>query len=174
MGEPAERARPSAFQKPKLTGDLQVRGVNKAILVGNLGKDPELRYTQSGTPVANFSLATSRRWRDKDGQDQEQTEWHNIVIWSKLAEIAGEYLRKGSPVYLEGRIQTRNYDDQSGQKRYITEIVVDEMVMLGSRGDGNIAPRSDGPPLPDEPPDMGGGDGGGGGGTSNDDDDLPF
>ncbi len=99
------------------------RGINKAILIGNLGKDPELRYTQSGQPVASFSLATSESWKGKDGSQQEKTEWHNIVVWARLAELANEYLKKGSRVYIEGRIQTRSWDDKDGAKHYMTEIV---------------------------------------------------
>ncbi|PLX81190.1 MAG: single-stranded DNA-binding protein [Desulfuromonas sp.] len=109
--------------------------VNKVILVGNLGKDPELRYTASGTAVATFSIATSERYKDRDGNQQEKTEWHNIVAWRQLAEICGKYLVKGKQVYIEGKIQTRSYDDRDGNKRYITEIVADQMQMLGSRGD---------------------------------------
>jgi len=105
--------------------------VNKVILVGNLGKDPELRYTASGAAVATFSLATSERYKDRDGNSQEKTEWHNIVAWRQLAEICGKYLHKGRQVYIEGRIQTRSYDDRDGNKRYITEIVADQMQMLG-------------------------------------------
>ena len=107
--------------------------VNKVILVGNLGKDPELRYTSSGTAVATFSLATSERYKDRNGEQQEKTEWHNIVAWRNLAEICGKYLHKGKQIYIEGRIQTRSYDDRDGNKRYITEIVADQMQMLGSR-----------------------------------------
>lgn len=109
--------------------------VNKVILVGNLGKDPELRYTSSGTAVATFSLATSERYKDRSGEQQEKTEWHNIVTWRNLAEICGKYLHKGKQIYIEGRIQTRSYDDRDGNKRYITEIVADQMQMLGSKGD---------------------------------------
>jgi single-strand DNA-binding protein len=109
--------------------------VNKVILVGNLGKDPELRYTPSGTAVATFSLATTERYKDRDGQRQEKTEWHNIVAWRQLAEICGKFLHKGKQVYIEGKIQTRSYDDRDGNKRYITEIVVDQMQMLGSKDD---------------------------------------
>lgn len=105
------------------------------MLIGNLGKDPELRYTSSGVAVATFSLATNESWKDQDGNTQERTEWHNIVTWRKLAEICGEWLKKGKKVYIEGRIQTRSYDDKStGAKRYITEIVADSMIMLDSRG----------------------------------------
>ncbi|PLX75822.1 MAG: single-stranded DNA-binding protein [Desulfuromonas sp.] len=109
--------------------------INKVILVGNLGKDPELRYTSSGTAVVTFSLATSERFKDRNGEQQEKTEWHNIVAWRNLAEICGKYLHKGKQVYLEGKIQTRSYDDRDGNKRYITEIVADQMQMLGSKND---------------------------------------
>lgn len=108
--------------------------VNKVILVGNLGKDPELRYTPSGAAVATFSLATTERFKGKDGQMQEKTEWHNVVAWRQLAEICGKYLHKGKQVYIEGRIQTRSYDDRDGNKKYITEIVADQMQMLGRAG----------------------------------------
>ena len=110
--------------------------INKAILIGNLGADPELRYTQTGTPVATFNIATTRRWKDKDGQQQEETEWHRIVAWSRLAEICGEYLNKGSRVYVEGRLQTRKWQDQNGNDRYTTEIIAQEMKMLSPRGEG--------------------------------------
>jgi single-strand DNA-binding protein len=111
--------------------------VNKVILVGNLGKDPELRYTPSGAAVTTFSLATSERYKDKSGEMQEKTEWHNVVAWRQLAEICGKYLHKGKQIYIEGRIQTRSYDDKDGNKRYITEIVADQMQMLGRVGDDN-------------------------------------
>jgi single-strand DNA-binding protein len=109
--------------------------VNKVILVGNLGKDPELRYTPSGTAVATFSLATTERYKDRDGNRQEKTEWHNIVAWRQLAEICGKFLHKGKQVYIEGKIQNRSYDDRDGNKRYISEIVANQMQMLGSRSD---------------------------------------
>ncbi len=109
--------------------------VNKAILVGNLGKDPELRYTPSGTAVCTFSLATTERFKNKQGEQQDKTEWHNIVVWAGLAEICGKYLTKGKQIYVEGRIQNRSYDDRDGNKRYISEIVVNEMQMLGRAGD---------------------------------------
>lgn len=109
--------------------------VNKVILVGNLGKDPELRYTASGTAVVSFSLATTERYKDRDGAQQEKTEWHNIVAWRQLAEICGKYLHKGKQIFIEGKIQTRSYDDRDGNKRYITEIVADQMQMLGRAGD---------------------------------------
>jgi len=109
--------------------------VNKAILVGNLGKDPELRYTPSGTAVCTFSLATTDRFKNKQGEQQDRTEWHNIVVWAGLAEICGKYLTKGKQVYIEGRIQNRSYDDRDGNKRYISEIVANEMQMLSRSGD---------------------------------------
>ncbi|MBM4162299.1 MAG: single-stranded DNA-binding protein [Ignavibacteria bacterium] len=109
------------------------RSVNKVILIGNLGKDPELRYTSSGVAVATFSLATNESWKDPEGNLQERTQWHNVVAWRKLAEICGEYLKKGGKVYIEGRLQYRNYDDKNGVKRSVTEVVMDEMVMLDSR-----------------------------------------
>ena len=107
--------------------------INKAIIVGNLGADPEIRYTQSGSQVATFNVATTERWRDQSGTMQESTEWHRIVAWQRLAEICGEYLHKGSRVYIEGRIQTRKWQDQSGNDRYTTEIVAREMKMLDRR-----------------------------------------
>jgi len=152
------------------------RGVNKVILIGNLGKDPEIRYTQSGTAVCNFSIATTESWGGKDGAEREEkTEWHNIVTWARLAEICNQYLQKGRQVYIEGRIQTRKWEDRDGNTRYTTEIVAQNMQMLGGRGDG----------------DFGGGDAGGGGGGGGDpadgggpapgsgdagvtDDDIPF
>ncbi|WP_018234319.1 single-stranded DNA-binding protein [Thioalkalivibrio thiocyanodenitrificans] len=109
--------------------------VNKVILVGNLGNDPEVRHTPNGGAVTNVSLATTEKWRDKNsGERQEKTEWHRVVFFGRLAEIAGEYLKKGSMVYVEGRLQTRKWQDQSGQDRYSTEIVANEMQMLGARG----------------------------------------
>jgi len=113
------------------------KSVNKVILIGNLGKDPEVKYTPSGTAVAKFSLATNERYKDKAGEFQERTEWHNIVAFQRLAEIAGEYLKKGRSVYVEGRIQTHSWDDkQSGQKKYMTEIIANDLVLLGGRGEG--------------------------------------
>lgn len=110
--------------------------VNKAIIIGNLGADPEIRYTQSGTQVATFNVATTERWKGQDGQMQESTEWHKIVAWRRLAEICGEYLNKGSKVYIEGKIQTRKWQDQNGNDRYTTEIIAREMKMLSPRGSG--------------------------------------
>ena len=113
------------------------RGVNKVILIGNLGKDPETRFMPSGGAVTNITLATSESWKDKQsGQMQERTEWHRVVFFNKLAEIAGEYLKKGSKVYIEGSLRTRKWQGQDGQDRYTTEIVADQMQMLDSRGDG--------------------------------------
>ncbi len=120
------------------------KGVNKGILIGTLGNDPEIRHTASGSVVANLSVATNETWRDKQsGEKQERTEWHKIVIFGKLAEIAGEYLKKGSQAYFEGRIQTRKWQDQSGNDRYSTEIVANEMQMLG--GQAHIDNRGDYP-----------------------------
>jgi single-strand DNA-binding protein len=113
------------------------RGVNKVILVGNLGKDPETRYMPSGSAVTNLTLATSESWKDKQtGDPQERTEWHKIAMFGRLAEIAAEYLRKGSQVYIEGKLRTRKWQDKEGKDRYTTEIVADEMQMLGSKGGG--------------------------------------
>ena len=110
--------------------------VNKAILIGRLGKDPETRYMTNGEAVTNVSLATSENYKDKSGEKQERTEWHNLVFYRRLAEIAGEYLKKGSMVYVEGRIQTRKWQDKEGKDRYTTEIIVNEMTMLGSKSAG--------------------------------------
>jgi single-strand DNA-binding protein len=136
--------------------------VNKVILIGNLGADPEVKYTQEGVPVANFSLATSETWNNREGTRQERTEWHRVVVWRKLAEIAGKYLRKGGKVYIEGKLQTRSWDDQSGQKRYMTEVVANELQMLDSRGEGGGPPASEPGAPPDYPP------------SEKQDDDLPF
>jgi single-strand DNA-binding protein len=143
--------------------------VNKVILVGNLGRDPEIRSLPSGQPVANFSLATSRRWKDREGNRQEKTEWHNIVCYGKQAEIAGQYLTKGKQIFVEGRIETRSWDDkQTGEKKYRTEIICDNFQMLGSAGGGR---GGGGQASHDEEPSYGGGGGPAGGG---DDDDIPF
>jgi len=107
-------------------------GVNKVILVGNLGVDPEVRFTPGGQAVANFRIATSESWKDKDGQKQERTEWHRIVVWGKLGELCGEYLKKGRQVYLEGRLQTREWNDKEGKKNYTTEVVASNVCFLGS------------------------------------------
>ena len=143
-------------------------GVNKVILVGNLGADPEIRYTPGGTAVANFRIATTESYKNKEGQKEEKTEWHRIVTFGKLAEICGEYLNKGKQVYLEGRIQTSQWDDKEGNKRYTTEIVCNQMQMLGRVGDKGTVPT-------------GAPSGGGGGGQANkakedtaDFDDVPF
>ena len=111
------------------------RGVNKVILVGNLGRDPEMKYTASGAAIANITVATSESWNDKQtGEKVEKTEWHRVVAFQRLAEIMGEYLRKGSQVYIEGKLQTRKWQDQNGQDRYSTEVVANDMQMLGARG----------------------------------------
>jgi single-strand DNA-binding protein len=141
------------------------KSLNKVMLIGNLGRDPELRYTTSGVAVATFGLATNESWRDQDGNVQEKTEWHNIVAWRKLAEICGEWLKKGKKVYVEGRLQTRSYDDRNtGTKKYMTEIVADSIIMLDSRGataeGGGPPPASAGSPAPKS--------------AAKEDDDLPF
>lgn len=142
-------------------------GVNKVILVGHLGADPTMRYTQGGTAVCNFNLATTERFTNKNGEREERTEWHRVVTWARLAEICNEYLKKGKQIYIEGRLQTRSWEDQSGNKRYTTEVVANNMVMLGRAGDAPVdvpsqemqgAPQEEGVPQ--------------GGGA--DDDDLPF
>jgi single-strand DNA-binding protein len=122
-------------------------GLNKVMLIGNLGRDPEVRHTPSGTPVANFTLATSENYTDRSGNRTVRTEWHRIVAWARLAEICGQYLRKGRQVYIEGRIQTRQWEDQQGQRRSTTEVVANNMVMLG-RGEGG--PPAGGPGEPVE------------------------
>lgn len=138
------------------------RSLNKVQLIGNLGKDPELKYTPSGVAVATFSIATSESWKDQEGNQQEKTEWHNIVAWRKLAEICGEYLKKGKKVYIEGKLQTRNYE-KDGIKRYVTEIVADQLIMLdggGGTGKGaSVSSVSEAAPMVSEAPK---------------DDDLPF
>ena len=117
------------------------RGVNKVILVGNLGKDPDVRYMPSGSAVANVTLATSETWKDKQtGEKQERTEWHNIAFFGRLAEIAGEYLKKGSQVYVEGSLRTRKWQDKSGNDRYTTEVIASDMQMLGGRGGSGSTP----------------------------------
>jgi len=157
------------------------RGVNKVILIGNLGRDPEVRYMPSGNAVANVTIATTDTWRDRQtGETQERTEWHRVVFFARLAEIVGEYLRKGSKVYVEGRLQTRKWQGQDGQDRYTTEIVANEMQMLDSRGGGGTGSYGGGgqqqsPPNYDEPS-----GGTRGGGPSQEpppddfDDDIPF
>ena len=154
-------------------------GVNKVILVGNLGKDPEVRYTPSGQAVANFTIATNENWTDKQGQKQERTEWHRIVVWGKVAELCGEYLSKGRQVYIEGRLQTRDWTNKEGVKQYTTEVVANPVggVVFLSGGDrgargakGGGAPAEEfGAPPPglDEAPS-------GGGGAKGGEDDIPF
>ena len=140
--------------------------VNKAIIIGNLGRDPEVRFTSGGRAVAKFSVATTERWTDQQGQRQEKTEWHNIVVWGKQAETCGQYLSKGRQVYVEGRITTRSYDDKEGNKRYTTEIVARDVRFLGGGGgsggsgrggddSGFVAPPGEdagGPPADDDIP----------------------
>jgi single-strand DNA-binding protein len=151
-----------------LSGGHMARGrgtVNKVILIGRLGADPQLKYTPSGKAFVNFSLATNASWKDQDGTQQERTEWHRIVAWGKLAEVVGEWLKKGSNVFIEGRLQTRSYDDTNGVKRYITEIVASDLEMLGRKGEtgGNGGDSTDSTePPPEEMP------------TPEGEDDLPF
>jgi single-strand DNA-binding protein len=142
--------------------------MNKAIIIGNLGKDPEVRYTNNGNAVAQFSVATSERWTDKGGEAQERTDWHNIVVWGKQGENCGQYLSKGSKVCVEGSIRTRNYDDKDGVKRYVTEIIAQRVEFLNSKGGGGR--RDD--PGPQE--DDAGGRGKSDGGKPDLDDDIPF
>lgn len=168
-------------------------GVNKVILIGHLGRDPELRYTQGGTPVCQLSVATTRAYTNKNNDRVEETEWHRVVVWSKQAEHCNNYLSKGRQVYVEGRLQTRSYEDKDGVKKYSTEIIAETVQFLGSRGEGGGGDRGErgerggsrggggggrgGPP---EPRDEGGSDGGGGGWNDNyipsdpADDDIPF
>lgn len=154
--------------------------VNKAILIGRLGDDPELRYTQSGTPVANMSIATNRNWTDDRGQKQERTEWHKVAVFGRQAETCNEYLSKGRQVYIEGRIQTREWEDKSGNKRYTTEIVASTVQFLSGGGGGGGGGYQEPPPYTDADVGASGGGGGGGGGSeggfdqSFDDDDIPF
>ncbi len=149
-------------------------GINKVILIGNLGKAPEVRFTPSGQAVANFTMATSESWNDKSGQKQERTEWHRIVVWGKLAELCGQYLTKGRQAYVEGRLQTREWTDKEGKKNYTTEVVAQTVQFLGGKGEGagagygNGAGRQDdyGPPAHMAMDDAGPAGGG--------EDDIPF
>jgi single-strand DNA-binding protein len=150
--------------------EVNMAGLNKAMLIGNLGADPEIRYTASGMAVANFNIATSETWTGKDGQKETRTEWHRIVAFDRLGEICGEYLTKGKQVYIEGKIQTRQWEDRDGNKRYTTEIVARDMVMLGSRdeaGGGSRRPSSGRQSAPQDIPENPYPD-------SQDDDDIPF
>ena len=152
------------------------RGVNKVILVGNLGNDPETKYMPSGDAVTNLSVATSESWKDKQtGEQKDRTEWHRVAMFGRLAEIAAEYLRKGSQVYIEGKIRTRKWQDQQGNDKYTTEIIANEMQMLGSRSGGGapaMGGGSGGPPP--GPPSQGSGGSGGGSPGGDFDDDIPF
>jgi len=153
-------------------------GVNKVILVGHLGADPDMRYTPSGQGVCELHPATSESWNDKNGQRQERTEWHRIVVWGKRAEVCSKYLAKGRQVFVEGRIQTRTYDDKDGNKKYITEIIAADVQFLGGGkgegGGGGGKGRSDDGPPPPADGDFGGYGGGSGGGGGGPDDDIPF
>ncbi|MFA5814100.1 MAG: single-stranded DNA-binding protein [Bacteroidales bacterium] len=132
--------------------------VNKAILVGNVGKDPEVRHLEGGTSVARFTLATSETYKNKTGEQVKNTEWHNIVVWRQLADLAEKYIRKGSQIYVEGKITNRQYDDKDGNKRYISEIVADNIRLLGRKEDSFVTPAANGPgrpqsdPMPVNPP----------------------
>ncbi|MDH3288343.1 MAG: single-stranded DNA-binding protein [Betaproteobacteria bacterium] len=154
--------------------------VNKVILIGNLGADPETRYLPSGDAVTNIRIATTEKWRDKGGEQQEHTEWHRIAFFGKLAEISGEYLKKGSPVYVEGRIRTRKWQDKEGQDKYSTEIVADRMQLLGSRGGGTATGGGGGGVTASREPATAGAGGDkpqpkkGAGGFDQMDDDIPF
>jgi single-strand DNA-binding protein len=150
--------------------------VNKVILIGNLGKDPEVRYLPSGDAVANISIATTETWKDKGGEKQEKTEWHRVAMFSKLAEIAGEYLKKGSQVYIEGRLETRKWTDKEGHERYSTEIRADRMQMLGSRSGGSdrMAPPEDDAPRASAAPAKKPATAGKGGNFEDLEDDIPF
>ncbi|HMQ10263.1 MAG TPA: single-stranded DNA-binding protein [Oligoflexia bacterium] len=128
--------------------------VNKVILIGRLGADPEVKYTQTGAAVANLSVATNEYWKNKDGQKEEKTEWHRVVLWSKLAELASQYLSKGKQVYIEGRLQTRSWEDQNGQKRYTTEIVGNTMQFLSPVAEGGMQSSTQLPPDLPPPSDM--------------------
>jgi single-strand DNA-binding protein len=146
------------------------RGVNKAIIVGNVGQDPEVRYMPSGSAVAELSVATTEQWKDKQsGERQERTEWHRITFFGRLAEIVGEYVKKGSQVYVEGSIRTEKWQDKNGQDRYTTKIIANEMQMLGGRGGGSASFGDSGGPGPS--PSSGGAPQGG---NDNFDDDIPF
>ena len=129
--------------------------MNKAMVIGNLGNDPEIRYTQSEIPVATFSVASTERWKDSDGNKQERTEWHRVVAWRRLAEVCGEHLHKGDKVFIEGKMQTRKWEDQDGNTRYTTEIVARDLEMIGGRQENAGSPSdSDNaePPMPDDIP----------------------
>ena len=140
-------------------------GVNKVILIGNLGKDPEVRHLESGASVANFPIATTESYKDKSGNRQDQTEWHNIVLWRGLADIAEKYLRKGSQVYIEGKLRSRSWEDKEGNTRYITEIVGDTMTMLGGGNRNSDGANTSTAEKPAAKPDLS---------TEEEDDDLPF
>jgi single-strand DNA-binding protein len=172
-------------------GLTMARGINKVILIGNLGADPETRAMPSGMTVANIRIATSENWKDKQsGENKERTEWHNVAMFGRLGEIAGEYLKKGSKVYIEGSLRTRKWQDKSGNDRYTTEIIANEMQMLDSRGGGGMGgggesggggggrgrQQNNAPDDYDQggPPSGGGSDKGGGGGGGEFDDDIPF
>jgi single-strand DNA-binding protein len=135
--------------------------LNKVTLIGNLGQDPEVRYTPSGAAVATISIATTRSWKDKQSQKQTETEWHRVIFWNRQAEVVGEYLKKGSMIYVEGRLQTRKWETKDGQERYTTEIIASEMHMMGGKGKPEAAQQDSAPAANNEEPDYS-------------DDDIPF
>jgi single-strand DNA-binding protein len=154
------------FTEAAQSSGLEVQmSVNKVILIGNLGKDPELRFTSNGSAVAKFPIATSEVWNDRDGNKQERTEWHNIIVWGKQGESCGQYLAKGRQVFVEGSIRTRSYDDKTGTKRYVTEIVAQRIRFLGGGGGTRMAPEIES---------TGGDDIQAGGAQAPFDDDIPF
>jgi single-strand DNA-binding protein len=161
-------------------------GLNRVMLIGNLGQEPELRYTQSGQAVLNLRMATTESFANRDGERQERTEWHTVTVWGKRGEALGKILAKGSKIFVEGRLQTRSWDDKQGNKRYSTDVVATEIILCGGRGSGARTSYDEGAPPPDDDGgNYGGGRGGagggggrgggaGGGGESQDDDDIPF
>jgi single-strand DNA-binding protein len=170
-GTPACRRIQEHFQRV----EFMARGINKVILVGNLGQDPETRYMPSGKAVTNLRVATSESWKDKQtGEQREQTEWHSVVMYDRLAEIAAEYLRKGSQVYLEGKLRTRKWQDKEGRDRYTTEVQASEMQMLGGRGGAGAGTESRSEPRQSQSERSGAHTGGGESAADTFDDDIPF
>ncbi|MDH5675507.1 MAG: single-stranded DNA-binding protein [Myxococcales bacterium] len=156
-------------------------GLNKVLLIGNLGQEPEMRYTQSSTAVLNLRVATNERFKDQSGEWKDRTEWHQVIVWGRRGEALGKILHKGSHLYIEGSLRTRSWEDKSGNKRYTTEVVANNVLLLGGRGGGGGGGFDDGPPPPSDDFAPSGGRGGGGGGGSGggggggfEDDDIPF
>ena len=156
--------------------DTMADGLNRVTLIGNLGQDPEVRFTQGGQAILNMRIATSESWLDRDGERKERTEWHTVIMWGKRGEALGKFLTKGTKLCAEGRLQTRSWEDKSGNKRYTTEVVATNVILLSSRGSGGGGGYDDGPPPPkdDYAPSGDGEGGGGGGGGGFGDDDIPF